>query len=569
MQILNNQRKKPAFVTGNRAGGSFSSGNTERKSNLEMKKFESKQKRRQAPPGNDGSGGGNGKPPKNSRPTAQMDDGDSSSRPNNGTGDANQKKFDNLRQTKKSNGRANASNGNPGNGSGNNNNNNNGGNPFMGRKYRKNRKNTNETVWTEGTTGDGKGSTSFFSDPEVNTGTDKFAPGIRSGLITNSSQNSTPFWTPLLVMCGELFPPFTVTTTGQNYLFKVVMNDIYYECLRICQIKINRIIISNFTLSKWYTYMYTVVKALQLYFMYDSLRAYVQDSTNHNPAMIDIYNTVSAEGWANVDRLQLDLSKHYMKPEMVKFVHYMYQHFTPFYDKPGTILKLGWNDILNSGHSSIAAFKNADEIALVINSLNTSDNLEIAAYMSRGFEEWRIKEVPASFSKPIYDPNYLTFWTNSAISWHDGTDIHYSKEVSNVDDLKPYYLHRDDVDGMYYACNTIPKFISAGNYQVETGLWQPQTDYTNITLAKNKSSLLRYDNSLLVPYELAISNGSIAGGSGNAYSVFYNTTDSAFNVASNAPTGTKPVIVDNIANLSQACNDAFRYLLYPITSISD
>jgi hypothetical protein len=319
--------------------------------------------------------------------------------------------------------------------------------------------NNNNTTWSYTSPEDSYGSTSWYSVNKGSNQTVEINSPVKSGLIWNRGQNSNSIWSNLFVSCGELFPPFLVNTTGGfNYLGDIAFTDVYYEYLRICQLKINRIITSNFTLSKWYNYIYTLCKALQIYYLYDSIQAYMTDPMNQSPGLKRLYDRISPEGWNNFSRLKLELSKHYIKPEIVKFISFMYQNFTYHQGESGCIVRLSYLDLLSDDLSAPSRFENGGEIISVITALDGADNLEIASYMSRGFEDWRIKDLPASSVKPIYSENFLNFWLNNnhcAINDNDDQTIQFSKVVTSLDTNSPYYLYGDDVDGVILSCNLI------------------------------------------------------------------------------------------------------------------
>lgn len=478
--------------------------------------------------------------------------------PNNGAGNRRSKRSSNWR-----NGNGNGGGNSSGSGGNNGNNNNNRGGSSMNRRRGGNgggSGNYNDTIWTADTQSNSYGTASWYSVNRSDNGTTEFNSGTRSGLIFNKAQSDTAVWSPLIVSGGEFFPPYTVTTTGQNYLFKVAINDIYYECLRVCQLEINRVITTDFTLSDWYNYMYTVCKAIQLYYLYDSIQVYVADPDNQNVALTDIYNVISPEGWNNFSRLKLDLSKHYMKPEMVNFLMFMYQHFTPDEGTPTTIYKMSWNNLLNSGLTDVNRFRDGGEIVATLVQLNSATNLKIAAYMSRGFESWRIRELKASYSKPIYSKNFLTFWNNMNISFADlpGSNLFYSKIVIDRDTNYPYYLKEDDVDGVIYACNSL-SLESGPVSQLEAGMWVPSTTMSDILADPDKVSLLHWSNGFI----RSLTDDTNLGHTGVSNPVRYNVSGPSFGTVGISIPGFKPVITDSIDNLAMAANDGYRYLLYP------
>lgn len=427
-------------------------------------------------------------------------------------------------------------------------------------------------TWSNGTPGASFNSASWNSTNKPSNTTIELSSNVKSGLLYNKAQDQVnQKWTNLLISNGELMPPLTVSSSGgnNNFMGDVVVNDVYYECLRVCQININRIITDYFTQPQWYGYTFAVCKGLQIYYMYDSIQAYISDPNNQNPAMLKLYNSITPEAWNNFSELRLELSKHYLKPEMLKFIMFMYQNFTYHKGEAGCIMRLSWRDTLNSFTLDEKGFETGRYIKEAIADLRQPDTLRIASYLSRGFPNWQIKQLPASVAKPIYSEDFINFWINqnSAFTSLDGSDqsktvTSYGKIVTSKDQNSPYYLVGDDVDGLILSCNGM-SLAQGKEFQQFNGMWAPWDVFNGVTDTRYANSILHWNGQHRVPldsFEDSTQLGLIH------FAVFYeggeNIPDHFVGYRQYFPF-TKPVLTTSINNMAQVCNDAYRYLLYP------
>jgi hypothetical protein len=429
-------------------------------------------------------------------------------------------------------------------------------------------------TWQSDTPSSNYNSASWYSVNKPSNATIELNSNIHSGLIYNKAQdNRAGDWTNLLISCGEMFPPEIVSSdpdgTANTYLGSVVLNDIYYEHLRVCQIQINRIITDKFRKPQWYGYLFAVCKGLQIYYMYDAIQAYISDPNNQNPAMVRLYNSISSEAWNHFSELKLELSKHYIKPEMRKFIMFMYQNFTYHKGEAGCIMRLSWRDALNSFTLDENGFEMGSYIIDAINDLRQPDTLTIAAYLSRGFPNWQIKSLDASTSKPIYSEDFINFWLNqnSAYSALNGADptktvVSYGKIVTSKDQNSPYYLVGDDVDGLILSCNglSLAKGLAFKQY---CGMWTPWDNFTSITDARYECSILLWDGYNRVPLDLLEDATQIGVMHFAVFTTGGESQPDHFTGFRQYYPFTKPVLTTSINSMAQVCNDAYRYLLYP------
>lgn len=296
------------------------------------------------------------------------------------------------------------------------------------------------------------------------------------------------------------------------------------------------------------------------------------DPLNQSPGLKRLYDRINPEGWNNFSRLKLELSKHYIKPEVVKFISFMYQNFTYHTGESGCVVRLSYLDLLSDDLDDPLRFESGGEIVSAITELDNANNLEIASYMSRGFEDWRIKELPASSVKPIYSENFLNFWLNNnhcAINNATTKAVQFSKVVSSVDTNSPYYLYGDDVDGVILSCNSITlKYTTEGDVDVikyYNGLYQPLYYFTDIKSIQYSTSLLRWNaaNDKMEPMSNSLTDSAQCG---VMHFPAYDSTNTVHNFYIQTYPQSKPTIFTSISSMVQVCNDAYRYLLYPNSS---
>lgn len=420
----------------------------------------------------------------------------------------------------------------------------------------------NDNQWNEFSPTQMRGSASWFS---VNVGQPfmEFVTHVKSGLSFNESQERTDTWSPLYIQSGQLYPPETVAidTNNQNYMTRVIWNDVYYEYLNLARLNINKLLDTQFTQTKWYNYTYWVCVAIQLYYMMDRVQAYMSDGTNRNIAVRHLHEEITPSGWNAFSNLKITLSRQYLHPNMLKFIAYMYQFFTPSDHSHGPVYCLGYMGSLHSGSGEFDKFRSGQMIENVIFELNKSENNEMASYLARSVPNWRLRELPASVIKPMKDNNWLTFWTNTSVSYEDPVDVklHYTKTVTAKDQNVPYYLHADDVDGTFYACNTIMLDNGPG-ITPYSGMWMPFNNFSLITSADDRSSLIAYKKIGAIEEFSPLRDPDQVAASGIANAIILSN---GLLTVTSAPMGTKPAIVSSIDNMSQAANEAFRYLLYP------
>lgn len=320
---------------------------------------------------------------------------------------------------------------------------------------------------------------------------------IKSGLVFNTAQNTTDDFSPLYVQSGAVFPPYTVATTAANYFQEILFKDVYPEVYsKLRENLTRRPPEDEFNLSIWYGYTQAVAEALQLYYMYDSLRAFMSDPNNHNVAIRSIYDEISVTAWHEVDRMRATLYRQFIKPEMVQLICWMYQTYKPSEDNGTTLYKMGYFNYFNPAHPDWAMFRTGTKLVNLIDDLNAKVNLDMSALMNKALPNWRIENLPASSVYPQYDERFLTFWTNCGHS-HSGVaglSVEYDKKVSSQSENEDYYLVGDEIDGLILSLSSLALYDSGTqDYTILNGMWIPAPSYGGISTDLEKSSLLHWN----------------------------------------------------------------------------
>lgn len=225
-------------------------------------------------------------------------------------------------------------------------------------------------------------------------------------------------------------------------------------------------------------YFNTIADALQIYFFYNSVLTYTENSQNRNSGMIYLRSLISAEDLNNLINVKRLLMGTPIPPNLLNYLFYLNQSYATS-DIPGlSIIKicpLTWSATTNGPDSS--------NISAAVTSFNDTTFKQIAGLMARGIPSWLNTTIPDVCDTPICDDNFTTIWANLPhTATASGVSYNYP-QVTSTSGLVYYNSFTNNLDGAAYSLMTMWNTASTGNEY-----WTPALITPISTLGYSSSS---------------------------------------------------------------------------------
>lgn len=317
--------------------------------------------------------------------------------------------------------------------------------------------------------------------------------GILSGTLINPYIVGDEDYSPLYILNGQFFPDVK-NTTGKDGIkinkgsqfSEMFDSDIFNPYLRASERAINYRVGDDFSSEDLFEYIYNVSSALQLFYMIDSIIAYVNNGANRNRGLRYLRDLLTAEILSSHERLRLTLESLPIPRNLVDFIRFMYQNFSHS-DKPDSpVIRLGY-----SGSLYYCSSADAGKLSnLAYSKVQTKlDNLgKIVPIMNKILNNTGVNELPPSCDIAIYDEQFLTFWHNSNVSFSDKErKLVHSREANDFDQQHYYAHYPTELDGGIYACCSL-----VINNISEPGIWKSFADFEDDWDYEDRTSLTVY-----------------------------------------------------------------------------
>lgn len=316
--------------------------------------------------------------------------------------------------------------------------------------------------------------------------------GIPSGTLINPLQKSTIHYSPLYVQCGRLFD--NVVEQNDSLFSGLINSELYFKYKILVQSTITNSFSRYFTEECFYSYVSVLSKALQLYYMVDSILAYTSNNVNSNLAMFRLRMAMTSEILSEHVKLKEFLGTIPIPPNLLEYIRYLYQNFS-FNDVEGSsIIRLSLED-------SLCTSEYGDQLGLDLQYYNEvmAELLTLSETFSvlRKVRENWVKELPPSSFEAFYDPQFSTFWHNSNICYEDygSKKVKYTINATDNTSLLYYGIFDNRLDGIIYASSSVN--VNINDVDVcQTGIWKPFSDFKD--RKSINSSLLHFSNDNLM-----------------------------------------------------------------------
>lgn len=378
--------------------------------------------------------------------------------------------------------------------------------------------------------------------------------GIDSGTINNPLQKTTEYFTPLFIQCGQLFPD--IKEQSDSTYAALASRDLFYKYLILVQSEVNFSMARNFTQDSFYLYITKISKALQLYYMIDSILAYTTYSPNNNLGMTRLRMAITPDVANSHIKLREFLQTTPIPPNLLNFVRHMYQNYS-FSDVIGSpVIRLSYQDALctseykeSLGITSIDYRKVLDELI---------DCATTSSILKKIRPNWVVTMPPSSY-EAMYDPQFSIFWHNSNIAYEDygSKAIKYTIEAKSRFEPLYYGIFGNRLDGLIYAsCSVLTE-----NSVEEMGLWSPFKSFEDRNSIN--SSILHFSNDGLIRpiTDVQFRVGSMAHSA--PHTVITKDGNPVWEIISCSYAGAVIPQVHSLENVSQAITRSVGYLLNP------
>jgi hypothetical protein len=392
----------------------------------------------------------------------------------------------------------------------------------------------------------------YYAPTVTKTSSVSFNSGIKSGTIINPLEPSSPtFGSDMFLLSG------TLLSSGSSSVYtEFLSKDIHFNLLSKVQSAVNYRVGREFTSARFSKYINRLANALQLYYCVDTVLAYETIPSNTNRGMMGLRTKLDAEILSSHERLKKSLISVAIPPNLLSFVAYMYQTFRFDDTDYSPLYKLEFRAIFHDskGHCISSGYYNS-----IIDDL--LEDTEIISLLHKTFPSMRTNDLVASSATPIYDKNFISFWYNSCCSYfdQDSMSVKFTK-TCGIASEKLYYGHfcENDLDGLFYACNTI---FDTAKAKLDPGIWTPLYDnsiYKGLT--KNQcTNILCYDSSI---DSFVAPNSSRVSAQCGIFNCLYYVENAASKYYADEylnPSAQR-VQLHNIENLSQAVSQSVLFL---------
>lgn len=302
--------------------------------------------------------------------------------------------------------------------------------------------------------------TSYALSPAPNPKPVKLNSGIRPNTFVND------YMTPMVNSCSPLHMSLvslqvpTIATASTNPLATYFEKNIVFDIRTLAQSNLDFALDGTiFTDANVASAINDAIYALQVYFQYSSILSYDSDSKNRNSGMTALRNLIDVptlSDWVQLGKKLEDLP---LPPRLVDWVKYMNGNFLASNSPGSPIIKIGihYSTILGTPASTYPAAA----IARVVQGQNNY----IWTVMRKAKKAWRVGKLTDVPPTPVYDPNFVTIFSNLPNGAKPAAVVVNGNTVANTTTAIPYNTFSNHLDGLAFAMG--------GMYNSTDTLWYP------------------------------------------------------------------------------------------------
>ena len=273
--------------------------------------------------------------------------------------------------------------------------------------------------------------------------------------ITNQtftySPNLWPNNSTLLHMKGIYFVlPTDGSNTDIQYFWKNVLVRVFQTAAQSA-VNFNIDPLNTLTSSMLATYMNDVAYALQIYYFYTSILAYVAyEGGVNNLAMLNLRNSITNNDVSYLNQLAQLLSGIPVPPRLNDLMFYLSQTYATSAVKGASLIKfmpIPFENVPTSVNYN-GFGNNSTWIRNCINNLNSNSDATVADILGKVVPNWRLTDLQVPWPDALYDPNFKTLYCNSPYVYN--TTYYPPITVDNTKDIT-YTSFTEDLDGAIIA----------------------------------------------------------------------------------------------------------------------
>jgi len=326
------------------------------------------------------------------------------------------------------------------------------------------------------------------------------------------------------------------------------------------------------------------LQALAIYYFWQSVIAYTDETRNRNGGMLYLRGTLTAEEYNDLYTLRRLIDSSVIPPFAHKFMHYMMGNYKQSHVPGSPLIKImpfvfkdATQAFTEVGLITLPDGTTVRPVRFAINLLSDDSMRRMQDIMARAFSDWCYGDVMDYTSEPRVDPDYNTFWVNGQYTaTHEvgGAPVVTTvPQTSDFGDVFTYNLHTDAPDGWVQAmqavfdvgsgANGIGFFKNQGWFNTgvpaSPGIMGRSTTKYSTMIGSAQTSCVIYCRTGAIlegfhPIEVAQYYQHL---SGNTFNVF----SSSSAVKSFQRYGTERIINMDVLNIRQSCYE-FANLLY-------
>lgn len=355
-----------------------------------------------------------------------------------------------------------------------------------------------------------KGDSTGYSPRKVGSEVISPIPFSDSSTLVLRRRDGDDSYSPLYMLNGEFFPEPGKSETNYSMYEKLLGNQIYKDYCDVVASSKGTYLTKKFPKDRFYKYINSVSRALQVYYCIDSILSYTSNPENQNKGLEDLRFRFNADIISKYDLLARSLSQFHLNPRIVQFIRYMYQNFSFSGADDAPIIRLGY-DRLFRYELDVCLDGSLESNFIDDITRKLYDDVDINSIMGQCFPQWSLSELPPSFNGVIYDKSFLDFWHNCNIASEikdDQTD--YSISVSSPTQEIKYNVISDELNGHMYSL--FSAFSMRGEERdsvLELGVWKPSDDFSNFSFLNKTSLSCAFEGEMV-----GCTSESVAAGSG-------------------------------------------------------
>lgn len=316
----------------------------------------------------------------------------------------------------------------------------------------------------------------------------QYEPSIPHTLFTNYYRTTLPKDSNLYILQTTLKLP-QGDPEVQNYIQNVLIPDLQTRANIAVNFNVNATTV--FTFNKILTYMDTVMKAMSVYYSYANILAYCSETTNNNSGMYALRNMITPTDIQSLYLLSERLNNIPIPPRLRELCYWLSNVYKATKDTPNTPI------LFNTPLRLIGSLDNVDaegygyqsQIQSVIPQLIS--DLNPTATSSAGFDGnminmlakvcpgWLGTPMGSSPGIPLFDNNFLDFWSNSPCAISTADSVNSETEVPNLSDDRStpidYVAFSNELSGMSQALFSARIYGTVNKW---SGLVLPDTSIT-------------------------------------------------------------------------------------------